>query len=427
MKGFIQTIAKYFVCFRILLLMPFVNGQSYGWCVDSPGTFEVVVGSKVLTKDCEWVSLKASRCNYKESQSNCPRTCEYCHCKNNLDSFIAGTPTGTREKDCEWVKDKPWRCNNSLFSGLVDNCPLYCGLCPDASPSVSPSIEFVCIDSKTYTFGNYTKKDKIFIRDCVWLTDSNDSTRVDKRLRTWCEKSVNGHTVQNKCPISCGICDKPSSVPSMTPTASSSSEPSALPSVKPTLMSSSLPSVKPSIYPSTLPSVVLSSYPSMIPNAMPSVVPSNKPSSMHSVLPTNMPSSSPSRTPNTLLSSYPSTYLSAIPSVLPSAQLSSDSSSDPSVMSSVEPSAVQPSIEPIPGPSSLPSAQPRSEPSAIPLLMPSAVPSFIPTIIPSAMPSVSPISITTTTSYILPNIKKSRKKWHRWWIIRCYSRCRTST
>jgi len=190
---------------------------------------------------------------------------------------------------------------NCSIQNVVDNCPQACRLCCDDDA-----------DFKYETFSG-------IFRQCKWLSQN------EKRQKKYCGKkggekgaiTVTRTTdvkirkkggkkgealIENKCGISCGRCDSPSSMPSYSSSPSYSYMPSTNPSVYPVSQPSGMPSSVPSSQHSSTPS----SRPSSTPSRFLSLLPSSEPSM--SMEPTSEPSSKPS------ISSQPS----LIPSLFPS-------------------------------------------------------------------------------------------------------------
>ena len=258
-----------------------------------------------------------------------------------------------------------------LIESVNEACPQTCGRC--------------CQDLIDYTFTRFNG----YPGTCNWLRQKR--LRINKYCN-YIDKSFNGRTVRDGCPVTCNLCfsnieigsSKPtisppptkmvSAEPSKSPTDRPSSPPSPFPSTsRPTLK----PSISPSDFPSQYPSDKLSLKPSEFPSNKPSLKPSQYPSSKPSEFPSNKPSSEPSQ--------YPSLKPSQFPSDLPSLK----PSEFPSDLPSKEPSQY-PSLKPSHFPSDPPSLKPTVSNSPTFSPAPSSAPSIVPSAVPSVVPSLSP-------------------------------------
>ena len=214
-------------------------------------------GSK--EKGCDWVErmpVKRCREDYEGSVENCPLYCGEC------DDFPSAAPSmspvdcqdsvthtfgsfdwkgSTVTRDCAWLtkNSKPeiyqrrianW-CPTHYDGVLVQEmCPLSCGKCTlsSSAPSVRPTIHpSHCQDSVTHTFGSFDWKGSTVTRDCAWLTKNSKLEIYQRRIANWCPTRYDGVLVQNKCPITCGLCDIPSSAPSESPSTQLTISPSS--------------------------------------------------------------------------------------------------------------------------------------------------------------------------------------------------------
>ena len=423
-----------YLLFLLPLFVPSVtslNSTVYSWCSDSTGFFDVNVKDVLTSKDCAWVALKPTRCQYEEACMNCPDTCSFCECNNNPNSFTVVSSSGSEVQTCDWVKADPeTRCAD--YSGATENCPLYCGECVQATPSAMPSLSLMPSVSPTL------------------------------------EPSVSPSDAPTTSPSV-----SPSDAPSTSPSVSPSDAPSVVPSARPT----STPSVAPTSLPSAYPSLTPSNAPTPLPSCMieqffgtvyyfeiidslclkidlsPSGTISRADSSstdcnesagltftdisvfdgsqpymavftaigtdgwnarfdirkdpavtgdaiMEAVtidFPTKelelnlfahycvAPSAAPSLTPSASPSSAPSATPSTVPTLIPSAAPSTPPTGTPSAPPSAAPTPIH-SEAPSAAPSSSPSSNPTSVPSVTPTLQPSSTPSISPTDFPSIKP-----------------------------------------
>ena len=171
-----------------------------------------------------------------------------------------------------------------------------------------------CVDSISFTFGEFTYQDKLVTRTCEWLTSGNTEAANANRRGKWCGGRIyNGVVVNEQCPRACLLCSEPSQSPSpsfsMIPTLQLSIEPSIE-------ISTDIPSRLPSSGEPT----TISLNPSIIPTREITINPSSAPSQQPTITmqPTPLKSEEPSSQPSEVLSSNPSTYPSQSPSNHPS-------------------------------------------------------------------------------------------------------------
>ncbi len=100
-------------------------------CVDSPFRFKVKKDGKFISRDCTWVSNRAtaSRCKLTGVKEHCPDTCSSCSTCVDSISRIQFTYNGKKvTRDCAWVENRNTvgRCR---ISGMTETCRVICGTC----------------------------------------------------------------------------------------------------------------------------------------------------------------------------------------------------------------------------------------------------------------------------------------------------------
>lgn len=125
--------------------------MEYQWCHDQTTKFSIDTVKWIRReKTCSWATKKQwFRCEIEEVQFNCPRTCNFCQCIDNLAPFSiqsSSIPSRQKMKTCKWPKRKDlwWRCNH--YPEVKRNCPNTCGECttfnyPSDYPSASPTVK----------------------------------------------------------------------------------------------------------------------------------------------------------------------------------------------------------------------------------------------------------------------------------------------
>ena len=298
------------------------------------------------------------------------------------------------ERSCKNIRINNARREDLCTEAVVSqNCPQACGIC--------------CENIEGFTF---TRTNGL-TGDCAWIAQK------EQRKERYCEdteKTFDGRTVRDGCPVACDFCQTKVAVatispaPTITLSAAPSGAPSTAPTGKPTTAPSSKPSSSPTESPTRPPSPMPSPFPTSRPTFTPSVSPSRKPSASPSDGPSLKPSQGPSDLPSVVPSQSPSDIPSAVPSLEPSLEPSASPSDKPSLTPSQLPSLIPsaspsdiPSVIPSVAPTGKPSVQPSDQPSNKPTtsIKPSSSPSAAPvgptpkpTSAPSASPSVSPVA-----------------------------------
>merc|ERR1712038_1395498 len=100
-------------------------------CTDTTLRFKVDWNGRIITRDCTWVSNRATiqRCNIDGVSKACSETCGTC--SSCIDSTLRiKVPWNGRivTRDCIWVGNRATiqRCN---VAGVADACPSTCGVC----------------------------------------------------------------------------------------------------------------------------------------------------------------------------------------------------------------------------------------------------------------------------------------------------------
>jgi len=100
-------------------------------CKDSSLRFRVRWNGNMKTRDCTWVSNKATiqRCNVDGVAAACSDTCGTCStCADSTLRIKVPWNGGIKTRDCIWVGNRATiqRCN---VPGVSDACPVTCGVC----------------------------------------------------------------------------------------------------------------------------------------------------------------------------------------------------------------------------------------------------------------------------------------------------------
>lgn len=123
-------------------------------CKDRTSTF-LYYGNK---KNCEWVrKWPSTRCKYHKINQYCPQTCGECETMSPTRSPITQCIDDPNEflydnrkmRKCSWIElHRNKRCSKS---GVLDSCPLTCGVCTPQTrhPTGSPTISHMPSSSPT--------------------------------------------------------------------------------------------------------------------------------------------------------------------------------------------------------------------------------------------------------------------------------------
>ena len=106
-----------------------VTGSSL--CIDSSLRFKVVWNNKAITRDCTWIANKATiqRCRLDGVGAMCPVTCGTCNdCVDSNVRFKVTLNGRKISRDCSWVSNKATIMRCKLF-GVSDSCRSTCQKC----------------------------------------------------------------------------------------------------------------------------------------------------------------------------------------------------------------------------------------------------------------------------------------------------------
>ena len=439
-------------------------------CYDDEGTFFIETSrGKLVERSCEWFAEKPSRCAGQfEGKIHCRLTCAGWRNARSCSLFpptVAPTPKPTPHHFLQPSSEPsliqsidPTQITSTspsvVPSLLQSNVPTYR---PSQSPTYIPITE--CKDSEAFTFGIWEWNQNEKNRTCDWLTHDTNPITTEGRISKWCDKTYNGYLIKDYCPLTCRICEYPSSMPSRKP------------SLQPSIHQSGHPSILPTVYFSNVPSKLSSSFPTENPSTAPSFIPitecedssgftfgmsssngrtrtcqwlthpmnpsitdnriskwcdrivnkflvkdycrlSCRVCDFPSIIPSMRPSLSPTRRLSVGPTAVPSTVSSFLPSNSPSRRPTSMPSVAPTVIHSATPSIHQ-SEGPTSMPSSVPSTTPSKNPTSIPSIIHSSSPSALqsegPTSMSSSVPSTTPSKEPTSKPSLIPSVVPSER------------------